>query len=301
VNTPPAGTGTVREFVGYGQHMPKVTWPNGANVAINLVVNYEEGSEYSFDRDGENDVPVEAPYNFPANTRDLSRESMYEYGSRAGIWRLMRLFAELDVPCTFYACAEAFEKNPEVARYARAAGYDLLSHGNRWVEQWRFTREEEREQMKLAIKSFEGTWGERPRAWYCRYGASVNTRELVVEEGGFVYDSDAYNDDLPYYKKMGDHQQLVIPYSLTNNDLQGDKSPSLFSDYVTRAFDELWREGENGSPKMMSVGLHPRTVGQPSRANALREFIEHAQATGKVWFARRMDIANHWLEHHPAP
>lgn len=162
MSTLPAGSGTVRDFVGYGQHLPKVTWPNGANVAVNLVVNYEEGSEYSFDRDGQNDVPVEAPYNFPLDTRDLSRESMYEYGSRAGIWRLMRLFDELEVPCTFYACAEAFEKNPEVARYARAAGYDLLSHGNRWVEQWRFTREEEREQMALAIKSFEGTWGSGP-------------------------------------------------------------------------------------------------------------------------------------------
>lgn len=300
MNTPTITTGPVRDFVGYGQHPPKVTWPSGANIAINLVVNYEEGSEYSFDRDGENDVHVESSYNFPAGTRDLSRESMYEYGSRAGIWRLMRLFDELSVPCTFYACADAFEKNPDVANYARAAGYDLLSHGLRWNEVWRYTRDEERENMRLAIESFERTWGERPRAWYCRYGASINTRELVAEEGGFVYESDAYNDDLPYYTPVGDQQRLVIPYSLTYNDLKGSTSPAEFSDYITRAFDELWREGENGSPKMMSVGLHPRVVGQAARTNALREFIEHAQATGKVWFTRRMDIADHWLAQHPA-
>lgn len=300
MNTATVSTGPVRDFVGYGQSIPKVQWPNGANIAINLVVNYEEGSEYSFDRDGENDVHVESSYNFPGDVRDLSRESMYEYGSRAGIWRLMRLFDELDVPCTFYACADAFEKNPEVAKYARTAGYDLLSHGLRWNEVWRYSREEERNNIRLAIESFERTWGERPRAWYCRYGPSVNTRELVVEEGGFVYDSDAYNDDLPYYVPVGEHQQLVIPYSLTYNDLKGSTSPAEFSDYITRAFDELWHEGENGYPKMMSIGLHPRVVGQAARTNALRQFIEHAQQKGKVWFTRRIDIANHWLEHHPA-
>ncbi len=300
MNTATVSTGPVRDFVGYGQSIPKVQWPNGANIAINLVVNYEEGSEYSFDRDGENDVHVESSYNFPVDVRDLSRESMYEYGSRAGIWRLMRLFDELDVPCTFYACADAFEKNPEVAKYARTAGYDLLSHGLRWNEVWRYSREEERNNIRLAIESFERTWGERPRAWYCRYGPSVNTRELVVEEGGFVYDSDAYNDDLPYYVPVGEHQQLVIPYSLTYNDLKGSTSPAEFSDYITRAFDELWHEGENGYPKMMSIGLHPRVVGQAARTNALRQFIEHAQQKGKVWFTRRIDIANHWLEHHPA-
>jgi len=300
LNTATVSTGPVRDFVGYGQSIPKVQWPNGANIAINLVVNYEEGSEYSFDRDGENDVHVESSYNFPGDVRDLSRESMYEYGSRAGIWRLMRLFDELDVPCTFYACADAFEKNPEVAKYARTAGYDLLSHGLRWNEVWRYSREEERNNIRLAIESFERTWGERPRAWYCRYGPSVNTRELVVEEGGFVYDSDAYNDDLPYYVPVGEHQQLVIPYSLTYNDLKGSTSPAEFSDYITRAFDELWHEGENGYPKMMSIGLHPRVVGQAARTNALRQFIEHAQQKGKVWFTRRIDIANHWLEHHPA-
>ncbi|MGV5049879.1 polysaccharide deacetylase family protein [Rhodococcus pyridinivorans] len=300
MNTATVSAGPVRDFIGYGQNIPKVEWPNGANVAINLVVNYEEGSEYSFDRDGENDVHVESSYNFPTDVRDLSRESMYEYGSRAGIWRLMRLFDEFDVPCTFYACADAFEKNPEVAKYARTAGYDLLSHGLRWNEVWRYSREEERNNIRLAIESFERTWGERPRAWYCRYGASVNTRELVVEEGGFVYDSDAYNDDLPYYVPIGEHQQLVIPYSLTYNDLKGSTSPAEFSDYITRAFDEFWHEGENGYPKMMSIGLHPRVVGQAARTNALRQFIEHAQQKGKVWFTRRMDIANHWLEHHPA-
>lgn len=288
--------GPQRDLVGYGQNVPQVEWPNGAKIAINLVVNYEEGSEYSFAMgDAENDVPVDSDYAFPPNVRDLSKESMYEYGSRAGVWRLMRLFKELEVPCTMYACAVAFEQNPAIAKYARNAGYDLLSHGLRWNEVWRYTRDEERENIRLAIESFEKTWGERPHAWYCRYGASVNTRELVVEEGGFTYDSDAYNDDLPYFVDVEGKNHLVIPYSLTYNDMQGSKSPDVFLEFLKRGFDELWNEGSKGSPKMMSIGLHPRLVGQAARTNALREFIEYAQAKGDVWFCRRMDIAEHWI------
>lgn len=290
----------VRDFLGYGKETPRVQWPNGAKVAVNFVVNYEEGSEYSYEVDGENDNFVEVTYDFPKNLRDLSRESMYEYGSRAGIWRLLRIFKELDVPCTMYACAWAFEKNPEVARYARAAGYDLLSHGLRWNEVWRYTREEERQNIAEAVASFEKTWGERPQGWYCRYGPSVHTRQLVVEEGGFDYDSDAYNDDLPYYTEVAGKQHLVVPYSLTYNDMQGTKSPDSFLEYAKRGLDELWHEGAQGNPKMMSIGLHPRLIGQAGRANALREFIEYAQEKGDVWFARRIDIAHHWLENHPA-
>jgi peptidoglycan/xylan/chitin deacetylase (PgdA/CDA1 family) len=293
-------SGPQRDLVGYGQDIPKVEWPDGAKVAVNLVVNYEEGSEYSFAMgDAENDISVDSTYDFPADVRDLSKESMYEYGSRAGIWRLMRLFEEKDVPCTMYACALAFEQNPAVARYAREAGHDLLSHGYRWNEVWRYTRDEERDNMRRAIESFERTWGERPKAWYCRYGASVNTRELVVEDGEFVYDSDAYNDDLPYYVPVAGTNQLVIPYSLTYNDMQGSKSPDVFLEYMKRGLDELWHEGANGFPKMMSIGLHPRLVGQAARTNALREFIEYAQAKGDVWFCRRMEIAEHWLKNHP--
>jgi len=293
--------GPSRDFRGYGSSVPSVEWPGGAKVAVNLVVNYEEGSEYSFDEDGENDNHVEVTYNFPRDKRDLAQESMYEYGSRAGIWRLLRIFDELQVPCTFYACARAFELNPEVARAGRARGDDLLAHGLRWNEVWRYSRDEERRAIDEAVASLERTWGAHPDGWYCRYGPSVHTRELVVEEGGFLYDSDAYNDDLPYWTTVHGRAHLVIPYSLTYNDMQGTKAPSAFLDFATRGLDELWHEGAAGQPKMMSVGLHPRLMGQAGRANALREFIEYAQGKGDVWFARRVEIARHWMTHHPAP
>lgn len=288
----------LRDLVGYGRRIPKVTWPGAAKVAVNIVVNYEEGSEYSFAAgDGENDVLGDSGYKFPSGVRDLAQESMYEYGSRAGVWRLLRLFDQYGIPSTFFGCAVAFELNPEVARAAAAAGHDLVSHGWRWEEHWRLSRDEEREHIRRAVESFERTWGQRPTGWYCRYGPSVNTRELVVEEGGFAFDCDAYNDDLPYFTQVGQRRHLVVPYSQTYNDSQGSKNPAEFFDYIRRAFDELWREGEQGSPKMMSIGLHPRLVGQAARTNALREFIEHAQSKGGVWFARRTDIAQWWLEH----
>jgi peptidoglycan/xylan/chitin deacetylase (PgdA/CDA1 family) len=289
-----------RDVVGYGQNGPRVTWPNGAHVAVNIVVNYEEGSEYSFAAgDGRNEATGgETAVSFPNDVRDLAMESMYEYGSRAGIWRLLRLFEEYDVNVTMFGCAIAFELNPAVAAVAREAGHDLLSHGWRWAEHWRFTREEEREQIRRAIRSFEHTWGERPKGWYCRYGPSVNTRELVVEEGGFLYDSDAYNDDLPYFTDVNGRRHLVIPYSLTYNDWDVRRNPYDFADLLKRGFDELRREGERGYPKMMSVGLHPRLVGQAGRASALREFIEHALERGDVWFARRLDIAELWMAQH---
>ncbi|KQQ08902.1 polysaccharide deacetylase family protein [Rathayibacter sp. Leaf296] len=288
-----------RDLVGYGASSPQVTWPGGANVAVNIVVNYEEGSEYSWALgDAENDVLGDSGYRFPAGIRDLAQESMYEYGSRVGVWRLLRLFRDRDVPVTFFGCAVAFEQNPEVARVARAEGHDLVSHGWRWEEHWRLSRDEEREHIRLAVESFERTWGERPRGWYCRYGPSVHTRELVVEEGGFAFDCDAYNDDLPYFTEVGGTQHLVIPYSQTYNDSQGSKNPAEFFDYITRAFDELWEEGAAGAPKMMSIGLHPRLAGQAARTNALRRFLDHAQQRGGVWFARRGDIADWWTEHH---
>lgn len=292
-------TGPQRDLVGYGARIPKVTWPDNANIAVNIVVNYEEGSEYSYAAgDGENDVLGDSGYRFPAGVRDLAQESMYEYGSRAGIWRLLRLFDELHVPVTFFGCAVAFEKNPDVAAYASQAGHDLVSHGWRWEEHWRLSRDEEREHIRLAVESFEKTWGSRPTGWYCRYGPSVNTRELVVEEGGFAFDCDAYNDDLPYFTTVSGKEHLVVPYSQTYNDSQGSKNPSEFLDYIKRAFDELWLEGERGFPKMMSIGLHPRLVGQAARTSALREFISYAQQKGGVWFARRNDIANWWSAHH---
>jgi peptidoglycan/xylan/chitin deacetylase (PgdA/CDA1 family) len=296
--------GPRRHFPGYGRHQPKVVWPNGAKVAVNLVVNYEEGSEYSKPAgDGRNEGLAEIPYTMDAQYRDLCAESVYEYGSRAGIWRLMRLFDEYGVKVTFYACAVALERNPEVGQWIQEAGHEPCSHGWRWSEHWLFDREQERQHMQWAIESIERTCGERPLGWYCRYGPSVNTRELVVEEGGFVYDADAYNDDLPYFTEVNGKRHLVVPYTLTYNDgryvlPQGYSAPSDFFDICRRGLDEYRREGEAGHPKMMSIGLHPRWVGQAARVNALREFIEYAQEQGDVWFARRIDVARWWLDHH---
>lgn len=295
--------GPGRDFVGYGRTPPRVRWPNDARVAVSLVVNYEEGSEYAYPNgDRRNDGLTEMIYAFDPQYRDLCAESIFEYGSRAGIWRLERLFTELKIPLTFYTCAVAMERNREVAAWLREAGHEPCSHGWRWEESWRLSREEEAEHIRWAIESIRQTCGQRPEGWYCRYGPSVNTRELLVEEGGFVYDSDAYNDDLPYYVDVKGKRQLVLPYSMTYNDAKfgvvpSYGSPADFLDNLKRGFDQLWIEGET-CPRMMSIGLHPRLVGQASRIHALREFIEHVLAKGSVWVTRRIDIANWWNAHH---
>jgi peptidoglycan/xylan/chitin deacetylase (PgdA/CDA1 family) len=295
--------GPTRDFVGYGRNVPNVRWPDNARVAINIVINYEEGSEYSFpDGDGRNDGLTEVIYAMDPGYRDLCAESVFEYGSRAGIWRLERLLTDLKIPATFFACAVALERNREVAAWLKEGGHEPCCHGWRWEEVWRLSREDEADHIVRAIESITETCGSRPLGWYCRYGPSANTRELIIEEGGFAYDSDAYNDDLPYYVDVKGKRHLVIPYSMTYNDgkfglLPSYGSPTDFVDNLKRGFDQLWDEGET-HPRMMSLGLHPRLIGQASRIHALREFIEYAQRKGKVWFARRIDIADWWKEHH---
>ena len=294
--------GPARNFVGYGRNVPEVVWPNEARIAINLVINYEEGSEVHMAADGRNEAALgEIPYVMSPDYRDLAMESVYEYGTRAGIWRLQRLFDRKKVPATFFACAVALERNPEVAAWLRDSEHEPCSHGWRWEEMWLLSREEEKAHMQAAIESFQATCGKRPRGWYCRYGPSVHTRELVVEEGGFVYDADGYNDDLPYYVDVNGTRHLVVPYSLTYNDapfvMGGDGSPNDFYDLVKRAFDHLWEEGET-HPRMMSIGLHPRLIGQAGRISALADFLDYAQAKGGAWFATRLEIAEWWNEHH---
>ncbi|UGS39103.1 polysaccharide deacetylase family protein [Capillimicrobium parvum] len=297
------GPGPRRDVVGYGRHVPKVTWPGGARVAVNIALNWEEGSEYSkIAGDGRNEGLAEIPYTMDPEYRDLAAESVYEYGARAGVWRLQRLFEQFGIPITFFGAAVAFERNPEVAAWLKEAGHEPCCHGWRWEEVWTLSREEEREHMLEAIRSIERTCGERPRGWYCRYGPSVNTRELLVEEGGFVYDSDAYNDDLPYYTEVAGTRHLIVPYSFTYNDgryvlPQGFSDPSSFFDQCRRGFDYLWEEGAT-HPRMMSIGLHSRWAGQAGRTSGLRDFIEYALEKGDVWFTRRLDIANWWNEHH---
>jgi allantoinase len=295
--------GPPRDYVGYGRHIPKVRWPDNARVAINLVLNYEEGSEYSHPAgDKQNDGLTEIPYVMEATYRDLAAESVYEYGSRAGVWRVQRLIDGYKLPLTCFAAATALERNREVAAWLQEAGHEPCSHGWRWEEVWRLSREDEYQHMLWAIASFQATVGQRPRGWYCRYGPSVHTRELLVEEGGFVYDADAYNDDLPYFTTVKGTRHLVVPYSLTYNDArfvlaQGYSSPTDFADSLKRAFDTYWEEGTE-RPRMMSIGLHPRLIGQAARISGLKDFLDYALIKGGVWFATRIDIAHWWLAHY---
>jgi allantoinase len=292
--------GPRRDYVGYGRHAPRVQWPGGARVAVSLVLNYEEGSEASYPAgDGYSEGGMaELAWSLPREIRDLAAESVYEYGSRAGVWRLARLFEAARVPVTVYASAIALERNREVAAWIREAGHEPCAHGWRWEQAWRLTREEEKARIEAAIASIAETVGTRPLGWASRYCPSVHTRELLQEVGGFVYDSDAFNDDLPYYTEVKGRKWLVVPYSLVHNDArfvlpQGHSGPGSFVDLARRALDALWEEGAT-HPKMMSIGLHARHIGEPGRASALKEFIDYAQQKGGVWFARRLDIATWW-------
>ncbi|MBT5433105.1 MAG: allantoinase PuuE [Alphaproteobacteria bacterium] len=296
-----------RDFVGYGRNLPQADWPGGARLAINFVINYEEGSEYAISNgDGDDEVTlteVSSP-TVPSGVADHGARSMFEYGSRVGWWRLYRLFIERGISPTIFACAMALERNPEAAAAIREADFDFLCHGWRWVDHFRLTEEEERCHIADAIASLEQTLGQRPLGWYCRYGPSDNTRRLLIEEGGFEYDSDAYNDELPYWVpdgKGGHH--LVVPYSLTNNDGQfargGIATGDQFFAFLKDAFDMLREEGVD-HPKMMSVGLHCRLVGHPARAAGLARFLDYIQGFDDIWIARRLDIARHWCARHPA-
>lgn len=295
--------GPTRDLIGYGELPPKVRWENDATVAINIVVNYEEGSEKTFPMgDGQNDFLTEIP--FMIDQRDLTFESGYEYGSRAGIWRMFRIFDAASIPVTFFATAVALERNPAVARRITARGDEAAAHGYRWSNAFEMEREEEREAIRLAVASITETVGQRPIGWYHRE-MSVNTRELVVEEGGFLYDSECYNDDLPYWTAVQGQPHLVVPYTLVVNDVryvlaQGFGSPEQFFELAKATLDRLRNEGD-GVSRMMSIGLHPRLTGHPGRADALARFIAYAQATQDVWFARRCDIARVFMRQVPAP
>lgn len=266
------------------------------------MVNYEEGAEYAVaDGDHRNEGLSETTDGLPGDIRDLRVESVYEYGSRAGIWRLARIFDEYGIKVTVFACGRALERNPAVGAWIREAGHEACSHGYHWSEHWTLSRDEERKEIQNAVRAITCTCGERPVGWYCRYGPGVRTRELVVEEGGFTYDSDAYNDDLPYFVTVKGHAHLVIPYTLTYNDIkfvlpEGFGSPTAFVDYCKRGIDELRREAEAQGPRLMSIGLHARLIGQAARSSALREVIEYAVAMPDVWIARRRDIASWWWD-----
>lgn len=295
-----------RDFVGYAGSPVNPAWPNRARLALNFVLNYEEGSEPSIE-DGEtyseSALSDAHGLNQGGDGRDLAAESLFEYGSRVGFWRLMRLFRERELPLTIFACALALERNPQTAAAIREAGHDVCSHGWRWIKHSALSEDEERRHIRMAVQSLERTTGSRPTGWYCRYSPGVNTRRLVVEEGGFDYDSDYYGDELPFWRTVNGKPHLIVPYSLTNNDGQFNNaignSEQWFS-HVRDAFDMLYEEGAT-QPKMMSVGLHMRLIGHPSRAAGLARLLDHVKKYDDVWVTRRVDIARHWKRMHPYP
>jgi peptidoglycan/xylan/chitin deacetylase (PgdA/CDA1 family) len=294
-----------RDLAGYGPTPPSFEWPDDARVVVNLVLVYEEGSEYSVMwGDNRNDGWGEyADPGVKPPQRDPGTESHYEYGSRAGVWRLARIFDDAGVPVTVSGAAVALELNPAVAEWMREHDHDLLGHGWRWTEAWTYSREEEKASIARAIESFERVLGSRPLGWSSRSWPSENTRELLLELGGFLYHSEGYADDVPYYEPVGGTPMLVVPYSKTYNDARflmnpGFASPRDFLDTIVMGLDELVRESETRRT-MMTVAVHARWSGQAARAAALRTFIEHAQRQPGVRFMRRCDIARWWLDTYP--
>lgn len=292
-----------RDFIGYGRRPPKVAWPNGARVVVSLVVNYEEGAERGFlDGDGVTEGG-DFRYPMPPGVRDLAAESHVEYGSRVGVWRLLDIFEKHGVRSTFYACGRALERNPELGPALAELGHEPCSHGYRWGEHFTMDEDEERREIRDAVAAIERAVGERPVGWYCRYAASERTRRLLAEEGGFLYDSDAYNDDLPYYVCVLGRPWLVVPYSSDSNDGRYASAPGWsnsdqFYDYLVASFDQFYDEGDT-RPAIMSVGLHCRLSGRPGRARAIDRFLAYAKARGGVWFARRDEIARFWWDAYP--
>jgi putative urate catabolism protein len=296
-----------RDLVGYGENPPHANWPNGARIAVQFVVNYEEGGENSIlhgDKGSEAFLSEMVGAQSQIGARAMAMESLYEYGSRAGIWRLLRLFDEFAMPVTVFGVASAMERNPEAVAAMLKARWEIATHGYRWVDYQNVPEEIEREHIAKAIDIHTRLTGSRPLGWY-QGRTSPNTARLISEEGGFVYDADSYADDLPYYDTRHGRSQLIVPYTLDANDmkfvaLNGFSTGEQFAGYLKDAFDALYAEGET-APKMMSVGLHCRIVGKPGRITGLRRFLEHVAAHEKVWVARRIDIANHWLTTHPHP
>ncbi|MEH6445612.1 MAG: allantoinase PuuE [Oceanospirillaceae bacterium] len=294
-----------RNLIGYGANPPNPLWPNNARIAVSFVLNYEEGAERCLlhgDTESEaflSEMPAAQPI---VGERNLSMESCYEYGSRVGVWRLLRLFEKHHIKLTVFAVAMAIERHHDVAKAMVAAGHEICSHGYRWIDYQYMDLAQEEEHLNKAIEIIERITGNRPSGWYTGRNGP-NTRPLVMQEGGFLYDSDAYDDDLPYWLDNKGKGHLVIPYTLDVNDMrfatpQGFNSGEQFYQYLKDSFDTLYAEGEY-APKMLSIGMHCRLVGKPGRIAALERFIEYVNSHEHVWVTRRIDIAKHWHEHHP--
>jgi allantoinase len=289
----------VRDFIGYGGNPPKVEWPARARLALNIVINYEEGSELgAIEGDSQREMMAEAIYPAKLNERELANESMFEYGSRVGVWRIMRILDKYDATCSIFACALALERNPAVTQAFVEHGYDMVGHGYRWISHYGMSEEQERDQIRKARESIEGTTGQRIIGWFTRVLQTLATRRILAKEG-FLYDSGCFNDDLPYFEQIGGERFLIVPYSLDQNDTRYWKNQMFtandFFEYARDTFDTLYEEG-TAHPKMMSLGLHGRIIGRPGRAQGLDRFLAHVRKFKDVWIANRNDIAKFWLE-----
>lgn len=293
-----------RDLIGYGKSPPHARWPGGARIAVQMVLNYEEGAENCIlHGDAGSEAFLSDMINPPAlpGVRHMSMEQIYEYGSRAGVWRLLRLFERYQTPVTVFGVAMALERNPAVVEAMLEAGHEIASHGWRWINYQDVPERTEREHMSRAIEIHKRLTGERPLGWYTGR-SSPNTRRLVAEDGGFLYDADDYSDDLPFWTEVARRPHLIVPYTLEANDMRfagtGLNTGEQFYSYLKDAFDVLYAEGEE-APKMLSIGLHCRIVGRPGKMAGLERFIRYALGHQDVWFARRIDIARHWREAHP--
>ncbi len=292
-------------MIGYGAHPPDPKWPGGAKIAVQIVLNYEEGGENNIlHGDAASEAFLSEIVGAAAwpGQRHWNMDSIYEYGARAGFWRLHRVFTGANVPVTVYGVATALARSPEQVAAMQKAGWEIASHGLKWIDYKDFTEEDERAHMAEAIRLHTEVTDERPRGWYTGR-CSVNTVRLAAEQG-FDYVADSYADDLPYWMDIGGRPQLIVPYTLDANDMrfatpQGFNSGDQFETYLRDSFDALYAEGEAGAPKMLSIGLHCRLIGRPGRVMALKRFLEYAQSHSDVWFARRIDIAEHWIKTHP--
>lgn len=292
-----------RDFIGYGAHPPNAGWPGGARVAVSFVLNVEEGSERAVSRGDPTNEPVYDMIDEITGQPNPTMESHFDYGTRAGYWRIIRVLESYRVPCTLNACAEALAISPWLGRDALARGHEIACHGDRWESPLGMSEDRERAWIARAVATIEEACGVRPQGWHCRCPHTPNTRRLLVEHGGFLYDSDAYDDDLPRVVEVAGRRHVVLPYSLDTNDMRfqrpeaGFVRAQEFADYVIDAFDWLWQEGAT-VPRMMTVGLHLRTIGRPGRIAGLDRVLRHMSARGRVWFARRDAIARHWLDRH---
>ena len=293
-----------RNMIGYGSKEPKVVWPNNAKLALQIVLNYEEGAENNvLHGDKHSETFLSEIIGAQAiKDRHINMESMYEYGSKRGFWRLHKLFQEKKIPITIFGVAMALERNPEVCEAIKNGDYEVACHGWRWIDYQNVKKSVEKKDMKLAVKKLKKIFGERPIGWYTGR-CSPNTRDLVFEDGGFLYDSDSYSDDLPYWEYKKNKKQLIIPYTLDNNDMrfatnQGFNSGDQFYTYLKDSFDALYEEGKT-APKMMSVGLHCRLIGRPGRFQSLKKFIDYVLKFDDVWICKRIDIAKHWIKNYP--